>query len=299
MVLMMMTGRVLLVCALCVLWCGAGSLAEEGPGGTPPDASSSGVGERLQESSLLLQEGLQKSVSEGPEVKDTTGGPDKEILLKEEEDEDEEITPSEEIPPSSPTPPGGGGVPQAADGKLKKVNEGGPKPENQRPVEAGKHQSEKETIDAGEAEVNKQNEGSGLQLQDNPNPVQEEDTKNGEGHQLTQEKEQQTNVEATIQPRNPAGDHSSGQHEGNDGSNEEKEGEEKDDDNTSEGMPAGGQEKRNSTSGPEGAPNKMNTEGSQTPGDSDGSTAVSHTTSPLLLLLVVVACAAAAAVVAA
>ncbi|KAF5219050.1 Mucin-associated surface protein (MASP) subgroup S043 [Trypanosoma cruzi] len=34
-------------------------------------------------------------------------------------------------------------------------------------------------------------------------------------------------------------------------------------------------------------------------GDSDGSTAVSHTTSPLLLLLVVVACAAAAAVVAA
>ncbi|EKF99635.1 mucin-associated surface protein (MASP), putative [Trypanosoma cruzi] len=63
-------------------------------------------------------------------------------------------------------------------------------------------------------------------------------------------------------------------------------------------MPAGGQEKRNSTSGPEGAPNKMNTEGSQTPGDSDGSTAVFHTTSPLLLL-VVVACAAAAAVVAA
>ncbi|EAN99287.1 Mucin-associated surface protein (MASP) [Trypanosoma cruzi] len=36
-----------------------------------------------------------------------------------------------------------------------------------------------------------------------------------------------------------------------------------------------------------------------TTGDSDGSTAVSHTTSPLLLLLVVVACAAAAAVVAA
>ncbi|EKG02338.1 mucin-associated surface protein (MASP), putative, partial [Trypanosoma cruzi] len=164
MVAMMMTGRVLLVCALCVLWCGAGSLAEEGPGGTPPDASSSGVGERLQESSLLLQEGLQKSVSEGPEVKDTTGGPDKEILLKEEEDEDEEITPSEEIPPSSQTPPGGGGVPQAADGKLKKVNEGGPKPENQHPVEGGtQNKSEKETVDAGEAELTKQNEGIGVQ----------------------------------------------------------------------------------------------------------------------------------------
>ncbi|EKG03725.1 mucin-associated surface protein (MASP), putative [Trypanosoma cruzi] len=36
-----------------------------------------------------------------------------------------------------------------------------------------------------------------------------------------------------------------------------------------------------------------------TTGDSDGSTAVSHITSPLLLLLVVVACAAAAAVLAA
>ncbi|EAN89891.1 mucin-associated surface protein (MASP), putative, partial [Trypanosoma cruzi] len=36
-----------------------------------------------------------------------------------------------------------------------------------------------------------------------------------------------------------------------------------------------------------------------TPDDSDGSTAVSHTTSPLLLLLLVVACAAAAALVAA
>ncbi|KAF5216522.1 Mucin-associated surface protein (MASP) subgroup S073 [Trypanosoma cruzi] len=39
--------------------------------------------------------------------------------------------------------------------------------------------------------------------------------------------------------------------------------------------------------------------GTATPGDSDSSTAVSHTTSPLLLLLLVVACAAAAAVVAA
>ncbi|PWV08418.1 Mucin-associated surface protein (MASP) [Trypanosoma cruzi] len=51
------------------------------------------------------------------------------------------------------------------------------------------------------------------------------------------------------------------------------------------------------TSEPENATNKtINTE---TIADSDGSTAVSHTTSPLLLLLLVVACAAAAAVVAA
>ncbi|KAF5218664.1 Mucin-associated surface protein (MASP) [Trypanosoma cruzi] len=147
---MMMTGRVLLVCALCVLWCGADGLAEEGSGITPPGASADGVDESLQESPLLLQGRLQKSVSEGPKVKDTTKETHIKVPLAEEEscddeDENEGLTPSgeEEIPPSSP-PPVGGGVPQADDGPLKNVNESGPKPENQRPVEAGKHQSEKE-----------------------------------------------------------------------------------------------------------------------------------------------------------
>ncbi|KAF5218691.1 Mucin-associated surface protein (MASP) subgroup S090 [Trypanosoma cruzi] len=61
----------------------------------------------------------------------------------------------------------------------------------------------------------------------------------------------------------------------------------------------------NTNAGPtasEAAPEAVNsTEKNDTAptGDSDGSTAVSHTTSPLLLLLLVVACAAAAAVVAA
>ncbi|KAF8277365.1 Mucin-associated surface protein (MASP), putative, partial [Trypanosoma cruzi] len=42
---MMMTGRVLLVCALCVLWCGAGGRCDEGKmagsgsgGGRPPES---------------------------------------------------------------------------------------------------------------------------------------------------------------------------------------------------------------------------------------------------------------------
>ncbi|RNC51401.1 mucin-associated surface protein (MASP), partial [Trypanosoma cruzi] len=142
--------RVLLVCVLCVLWCGAGGLAEEGSGITPPGASADGVDERLQESPLLLQGRLQKSVSEGPEVKDTTKETHIKVLLAEEEnsdkeDEDEGLTLSgEEILPSSP-PPVGGRLPQVDDGPLKNVNEIGPKPENQRPVVAGKHQSEKET----------------------------------------------------------------------------------------------------------------------------------------------------------
>ncbi|EAN97871.1 Mucin-associated surface protein (MASP) [Trypanosoma cruzi] len=43
---MMMTGRVLLVCALCVLWCGAGGRCDEGEAavhGVPPDVSASGT----------------------------------------------------------------------------------------------------------------------------------------------------------------------------------------------------------------------------------------------------------------
>ncbi|EAN99230.1 Mucin-associated surface protein (MASP) [Trypanosoma cruzi] len=355
---MMMTGRVLLVCALCVLWCGADGLAEEGSGTTPPGASSSD-GERLQETPPVVPGVSKNSVLKAPEAKDKKGELDKEILLKEEEagsdeedqdeDEDEGITPSgeEEIPP--PPPGGGGGQSQAADEKLENVNESGPKPENQRQVESGtQNLSEKETVGAGEAAVTKQKEGSGPQPQDNPHPVQEEDTKSGEGHELTQEKEQQTNVE-DMPPRNSAGDHSSGEHNGSDGSNEkEKEGEEgvegherhraqereeaahvsgapkvnstdiqqevqrthagetptgikqrageEKDDETEEEREKQNQEdppgKEQETITGANATNQINT----TPGDSDGSTAVSHTTSPLLLLLVV-ACAAAAAVV--
>ncbi|EKF26554.1 mucin-associated surface protein (MASP), putative [Trypanosoma cruzi marinkellei] len=54
-------------------------------------------------------------------------------------------------------------------------------------------------------------------------------------------------------------------------------------------MLAGGQEQPSLSSGAEGASNKTNPNSTQT---TDGSTAVSHTTSPLLLLLLV-ACAAA------
>ncbi|EKG02303.1 mucin-associated surface protein (MASP), putative, partial [Trypanosoma cruzi] len=284
---------------------------------------------------------------------------DEQLLTEDEEDEEEEdedrgkklqISGKEGIPPPGG---GGGGKSEAADGKLEKVNEGGPKPEKQHPVESGtQNNSGKETVDAGEAGVNQQNEGSRLKQQDNPNPVQEENTINGEGHQLTQEKEQKTNVEAAI-PINPAGDHSSGEHSNNDGSNEREEkegeegvedherqraqereeaahvsgapkvnsadiqqevqrthagetptgikqktGEEKDDETEEEHE----QQKEQNQENPPGkeqetitganATNQIKT----TPGDSDGSTAVTYFTSPLLLL---VACAAAAAVVAA
>ncbi|EKG00436.1 mucin-associated surface protein (MASP), putative [Trypanosoma cruzi] len=267
----------------------------------------------------------------------------------EDEDEDKSLKTPEEIP-STPLPPGG--VPQAADGKLEKVNESGPKNENQRQVEGGtKKQPEKETEANGQMKVTKKEEGRGPQPNNHQTPVQEENTSSGEVQQPSQEKEQKTNVE-DVPPRNPAGDRSSGEHNNNDGSSEKEEGEEgvegherdwaqerevaahvsgapkvnstdiqqevqrthagetptgmkqrageEKDDETEEEREEQKEQNQENPPGKEqetitgaNANNQINT----TPGDSDGSTAVSHTTSPLLPLLV--ACAAAAAVVAA
>ncbi|PBJ76358.1 mucin-associated surface protein [Trypanosoma cruzi cruzi] len=371
---MMMTGRVLLVCALCVLWCGAGGRCEEaGTADTLHVASSSVVRKGSQESSQIAQGGSQSSGLKASDMKDGTEDSDDQQTLTdvddeeeeeeeeeagsdeedqdEDEDEDKSLKTPEEIPPT-PLPPGG--VPQAADGKLEKVNESGPKHENQRQVEGGtKKQPGKETEANSQMKVTKKTkkEGSGPQPNNHQTPVQEENTSSGEVQQPSQGKEQKTSVE-DIPPRNPAGDRSSGEHNNNDGSNDVEEGEEgvegherhraqereeaahvsgapkvnstdiqqevqrthagetptgmkqrageeKDDETEEEREEQKEQHQENPPGKQEtitgaNATNQINT----TPGDSDGSTAVSHTTSPLLLLLVV-ACAAAAAVVAA
>ncbi|PBJ81110.1 mucin-associated surface protein [Trypanosoma cruzi cruzi] len=374
---MMMTGRVLLVCALCVLWCGAGGGCEEaGTADTLHVASSSVVRKGSQESSQIAQGGSQSSGLKASDMKDGTEDSDDQQTLTEDvddeeeeeeeeeagsdeedqdedEDEDKSLKTPEEIPPTPLLPGGGGGVPQAADGKLEKLNEIRPKNENQRQVEGGtKNQREKETEANGQMKVTKKEEGSGPQPNNHQTPVQEEDTRSGEVQQLSQGKEQKTNVEE-IPPRNSAGDRSSGEHNGNDGSNDVEEGEEgvegherdraqereeaahvsgapkvnstdiqqevqrthagetptgmkqrageEKDDETEEEREEQKEQHQENPPGKEqetitgaNATNQINT----TPGDSDGSTAVSHTTSPLLLLLFV-ACAAAAAVVAA
>ncbi|EAN91569.1 Mucin-associated surface protein (MASP) [Trypanosoma cruzi] len=350
---MMMTGRVLLVCALCVLWCVTGGTCDEDE---LPQASLLGAsgsdGKSSLEPPIIAQGGSPNSVLEPISAKETRaetdeGGPSREESSADEEEE-EEIT----LPPG-----GGGGKSQAADGKLKIINESEPKNENQRQVEGGtQNQSEKETEANGQMKVTKQNaNGSGPQPQHQEIPLQEENKKSGELQQPSQGKEQQTNVE-DIAPRNPAGDHSSGEHNGNDGSseveeeegeegaegherhrarereeaahvsgapkvnstdiqqevqrthagetptgNKERAGEEKDDETEEERE----EQKKQHQENPPGKEQETVTGANTTnqlntmPGDSDGSTAVSHTTSPLLLLLpLLVACAAAAVVTA-
>ncbi|EAN98646.1 Mucin-associated surface protein (MASP) [Trypanosoma cruzi] len=348
---MMMAGRVLLVYALCVLWCGT-------PGGRCdedelPQASLVGAsgsdGKSSLEPPIIAQGGSPNSVLESISVKETRAETDEGRLSTEEEEEDEDENEGIPQPPSPPPPKN--------DEKLEKVNESEPQPENQRQVEGGtQNQSEKETETNGQEEVTKKKEEeSELKPQDNQTPVQEEDTRNVGGHQPSQGKDQQIKVEAKT-PSNPAGDYSPGEHNGNDGSNEKEEeegeegvegherhraqereeaahvsgapevnstdiqqevqrthagetptgikqkaGEERDDETEEEREEQKGENQENppgkekETITGANATNQINT----TPGDSDGSTAVSHTTSPLLLLLLVVACAAAAAVVAA
>ncbi|RNF00841.1 mucin-associated surface protein (MASP), partial [Trypanosoma cruzi] len=240
---MMMTGRVLLACALCVLWCGAAVLVSAAgdvvdgdgrgvdSGGLPESAEHAVLLPRISDSRVELQEvtnPLQKRIEKVPALaKQSSEGEDEageEVLLTKELTGPDEVqqTSGEEIPPPSPSPKkskGGGGPPQEDELNLRKVNELVMQPEKQRRVEEGL-----ETIGDGEAAVTKQNEGIGVQPQDHETPVQEEDTRNGEGQQ-TQGKEQKTSVEE-IPPRNPAGDRSSGEHNGNDGSNDVEEGKE-------------------------------------------------------------------------
>ncbi|KAF8282516.1 Mucin-associated surface protein (MASP), subgroup S026 [Trypanosoma cruzi] len=354
---MMMTGRVLLVCALCLLWCGAGGRCDEDelPQASLLGASSSVVGKGSQESSPIAQGGSLNSVLEPISAKETRAETDEGRPSREEEEssanEDEEEEEEEEedekegiLQQSSPPPP--------KKDELEKVNESEPKNENQRQIEGGtQNQREEETVDDGEAIQIKQKEGSGPQPNNHQTPVQEEDTINGEGQQPSQGKDQQANFE-DIPPRNSAGDRSSGEHNGNDGSNDVEEGEEgvegherdraqereeaahvsgapkanstdiqqevqrthagetptgmkqrageeKDDETEEEREEQKEQHQENPPSKEQetvtgaNATNQINT----THGESDGSTAVSHTTSPLLLLLVV-ACAAAAVVAA-
>ncbi|KAF8306886.1 Mucin-associated surface protein (MASP), subgroup S026 [Trypanosoma cruzi] len=345
---MMMTGRVLLVCALCVLWCGVCGRCDEDelPQASLLGASLSVVGKGSQESSPVAQGGSLNSVLEPISAKETRAETDEGRPSREEEessaDEDEEEEEDEKegiLQPSSP--------PQSPKkDELEKVNESEPKSENQRQVEGGiQNQREEETVDDGEAIEIKQKEGSGPQPNNHQTPVQEENTSSGEVQQPSQGKEQKTNVEGI--PRNPAGDLSSGEHSNNDGSNDVEEGEEgvegherdraqerkeaahvsgapkanstdiqqevqrthagetptgmkqrageEKDDETEEEREEQKEQHQENPPGKEqetitgaNATNQINT----TSGDSDGSTAVSHTTSPLLLLLFV-ACAAA------
>ncbi|EAN89393.1 Mucin-associated surface protein (MASP) [Trypanosoma cruzi] len=305
---MMMTGRVLLVCALCVLWCGAAVAV------SAADVSVGGDGSAGEY--LLLQWRTRLRTECAEEIGRMTGGRANASAVEEcvrrvmeslhavvdgrsrwKRQLSAVAAPAPVSPPAAPAAPAEGGGkenPNTVEVDKTRNNEVSlPRQNNELLVNSGQATTESqkklphsetdivppsnETSDQGQHNGERRKEEEEEEENDGESEHEEEDAEEGEKAEEREEDKEEEESEKNTKKE------------------EGEEDEERVDDDALEGMPAGGQEKRNSTSGPEGAPNKTNTEGTQTPGDSDGSTAVSHTTSPLLLLLV--ACAAAAAAV--
>ncbi|EAN89889.1 Mucin-associated surface protein (MASP) [Trypanosoma cruzi] len=292
---MMMTGRVLLVCALCVLWCGAGGRCdEEGPavpaGGAGPPPGSKELGTLPQDTQELKvgSQDIKVKVPPAPspsleedEDEDSNPNEEEETTEDTEEEEEEKIKAQNEthegknnegasIPPPPPIPSGDPtaerGNPQNPKKVTNEATPSGPKMEFEAPEPPS---------------------GDATQGQHRHDTDTEDSTKNAAAGSPAEK----TTTSSTS--TSGSGDHVQNKAEENDAQSSEGQHDSLETGNTNV-VPTLSEE----------APQTPKTitaariNGTATPDDSDGSTAVSHTTSPLLLLLLV-ACAAAAAVVAA
>ncbi|EAN81963.1 Mucin-associated surface protein (MASP) [Trypanosoma cruzi] len=279
---MMMTGRVLLVCALCVLWCGAGGggctegqLPDVGPpvisasGGVVPDTATShtapgGAGDVSAQQSQLNP--VKDSASGSPPLQDAL----KHEPLTEQPQSDHENT---DPPPHSKSlqEERRDGTPEDSPGEL------GALPSQENTMHASIEGPELNNPPPYSSNNNTVSSNSEERTEDTPRSTEIIDAApSDEGHErenaapsLEQPQETSTAAPAiTTQTSSITPPDESG-------SNTVK---------MSEASPQ--------------STGTTQTNHTATPGDSDGSTAASHSTSPLLLLLFV-ACAAAAAVVSA
>ncbi|PBJ68796.1 mucin-associated surface protein [Trypanosoma cruzi cruzi] len=250
--MMMMTGRVLLVCALCVLWCDAGG----GGCSEIPPAPETGVSDNGKDSKI--------------ENKSVVSGEDDQTCKSRVSETAASLVP--EVPVAGVTQTHGAQALGTMELNKKKTNE----------KDEEEEEEEEEAEDEDEAGEYKGNEMKEEKEEDSKEAV----TSTTIGMSADGQEQQilSSGAEGASNITNP----NSTQTTGDDdpaadaaGTRDEKQNENKD---------------ANPKETPVTATAMKNT--TATTGDSDSSTAVSHTTSPLLLLLVV-ACAAAAAVVAA
>ncbi|KAF8300804.1 Mucin-associated surface protein (MASP), subgroup S017 [Trypanosoma cruzi] len=288
----MMTGRVLLVCALCVLWCGAGGRCDEegtagsGIGGRPPPES------KQLETSPEGPQGLKVEVPGGEENVTPASSPPTEEKDDDENDgeendegaerkaEEEKGTERQSVQEGTVAIGSGSGEKNLGGSRLEK---------NQAIVSAeGISHSGSQESDANST----QTEFEGKKDADENTPAAEITLTTGNGENTVP-----GGIAGVNRPSPPE--------EGVDSREQDSE------DTTSEGeknvqspeTAATPQSHRNKGSEGTGEDTKAttvtaNTTDTTNTQNSDSSTVVSHTTSPLLLLLFV-ACAAAAAVVAA
>ncbi|PBJ78853.1 mucin-associated surface protein [Trypanosoma cruzi cruzi] len=334
---MMMTGRVLLVCALCVLWCGVcgGGRAETPPDSRPDEKPQNKeavrvTGQGNQNGQQEVPQAPAQKASELPELpssrspaqppgggasvtpsttmdsKDQKQEEKKEGQKKEEERQKEDAKDGEEEEEEEEEEQEGRDsnpdsleeevevtiIPeQETEEKLKNAS-------NQAPTETHGGPTNKEEIQTTTMQVNGQSSPEALEDVKQPEEVQSEKDSNNNP---------QTNSVASIaanQQNEPPADHGESTPPSPTANGDSDKSTEDGISNSGPAADAAGtrEEKQNENKdvNPKETPvtataTKTTT---ATTGDSDGSTAVSHTTSPLLLL-VVVACAAAAAVVAA
>ncbi|KAF8277761.1 Mucin-associated surface protein (MASP), subgroup S080 [Trypanosoma cruzi] len=354
---MMMAGRVLLVCALCVLWCGAGGRCDEGedtaivvvspggrsndgkggPGPAPPSptgigtsgplpivpesevsqeripgAYSEGRGEKKNQN----EDGVQKNVAEDVEnsrnherlSEQSTQKEESQEETPEEEKEKDAYPPAEEVvkgtqqslsqkpPPQQlqvqTTAPAGRGGPTATTGPARPPAPAEPSSmDGSRTIEpTDSRNPSQESHDKSLLQTKTESSAPEPPLKD-AFPEQ-----HGQGRTTP---DSMLNASAGSQARNTAPSTStSGSGEAESEADAQRPNPNKSHDDSDS------RKTKVSTTLSEATPQTTETVATaqtnhtNTTGDSDGSTAVSHTTSPLLLLLVV-ACAAAAAVVAA
>ncbi|EAN93999.1 Mucin-associated surface protein (MASP) [Trypanosoma cruzi] len=297
---MMMTGRVLLVCALCVLWCGVcgggcdggeTAVPRSGAGGPPPGSAE--LGTPLQDTQELNVESpdingkvpsqssprIEKADDEDSDDEDREGKDKKDEKEKNkvqpEKDEGKKKEgpppPPPPPPPPAPPPPPGGPAPSST------AVEGGPTAEKENLQKVTKKDSEAPEAPSGDA----------TQGQHSHDTDTEDSTKNA----ATGSPAEPTTTLSTS--ASGSGDHVQNKADEDDAQSSEEQHDSVETGNAND-VPTLSEEAPQTAETITAARINVTT----TPGDSDGSTAVSHTTSPLLLLLVV-ACAAAAAVMAA
>ncbi|PBJ68732.1 mucin-associated surface protein [Trypanosoma cruzi cruzi] len=323
---MMMTGRVLLVCGLCVLWCGAGGGFGEGLVESRAGVSGSGgehslASKQLENSSQDTQ-GLHSRV---PGVKGKVPPASPGLKAEEEEDDDDgeetevEVT-EDEVKITERQGDQGGTIAPESDSREKNLSVGRqeknqaiisaeeiPPSDSQEPnanptqTEIEKKKDSDENTPAVENPLTTVNGEQTLPAgiaEVNPPPPPEDgvDSRKQDGEDTTSEGEK--NVPSPETAATPQ----SHRDEGSEGTGDDTKATTvtaNTTDTTNKQNSDGSTVKMNDAA-PQTAitPTAAQTNDTVTPADSDGSTAVSHTTSPLLLLLLV-ACAAAAAVVAA
>ncbi|KAF8303914.1 Mucin-associated surface protein (MASP), subgroup S002 [Trypanosoma cruzi] len=289
---MMMTGRVLLVCALCVLWCGAGGggFAEEekaagsGSGAELPPASKPVVTPPV--GSQGLQNGVTVVTEEVSPISSPTQGGDADGDDEDEEMEDGETEEKEGKRTAGQSGQGGTVAPGSDSREENLIGSENEKNQSILSAEGISPSSSRESnANATQTEFEKKN------TDENPPAIENPLTTGNGGNTLP---------EGVARGNFPSSPEDGVDSRKQDGEETTSEGKKNVPSPATAATPQSHRDKGSEGTGEDTkattlSANKTDTTNTQ---NSDGSTAVSHTTSPLLLLLVV-ACAAAAAVVAA